>query len=357
MLTMLEKKEGKSSKKYLWIIMCFIGLILVPFLIYTVNSQREAKLQSLFQEISQAQKNGNYQEALLLAKDLPEPYGEYYVDYVEQLIQINSWSGSVEEFFYFIKDIFDKETTFSEMGGYVNQSEKMFVWFDDYLIDRRNYLSAIESFKEKEEIFENALIWYPEFYELQVSFRKEFCDILIKNVELFAIHPDGEGIVAIPCKDIKDIDSRMQSIYEETLSAIDKIQVEYCNDATIKKLFDQERDYIEDQHATYFDVVSLSHIYSIEEGKSFVYVTAENASNNYNVSRRYIKETLFFIANKDEWNSAMVGKGLDPITSLIDTVKIAFPDANPPIEKQDYATLEAIVQNILKDWLEEEIDT
>jgi len=212
-------------------------------------------------------------------------------------------------------------------------------------------------FREKEKVFEDALIWYPEFYELQISFRKEFCDILIKNVELFAIPPDGAEIVTIPCKNIKDFDSRMQSIYEETLSAIDKIQIEYCNDDTIKKLFDQERNYIEDQYARYFDVFSLSHIYSIEEGESFIYVTAEDATHNYNVLRKGIKELRVFIENKDEWNSAMVGKGLDPITSLIDTVKIAFPDADPPIEKQDYATLEAIVQNILEDWLEEEADT
>lgn len=302
----------EHTRKYVRIAIVILIVGVIICIVRTLTYQHKEKL---FEEVYDCYSSGEFYDALSLAKKLPKPYNRYYCAYINCRVALDDWEGTGSELLEWMKSALE---TIDARNEDYTALDKLYVCSN--CIDIQQELSD-------NDWLNSAFAWYPQAQKILDVFWADYCDILSRNYDLFAIEPEG-GIVTIPCQDIRALDEEMSQLYSDSVNSIEELIEQYCiEDNRYYNIGERKKEMARSQES-YFEYFSLSCTYDID-GKENLYIYAQDAEKNYRLKKEII-DTVMFLDRPGWCNS-------DPTDVLVEYVRRLFRDSTLTINVHEDA--------------------
>lgn len=334
----------RNRIKTITAIILIISIVIVG--IVCAEKHKENKLVQDIQYVCLAYESQNYDYAIELARNLPEKYKEYYLDFIRYAKDIDEWEGTGKNLYVWLKAVFEKSETYKQLEFPEGVSKANKLWENVY--DEKEQYD-----KSYEMQLMNAFDLYPQFYKIQENFYSNYFRLLWGNRELFAIASQN-GVVAIPVSSILALDEEMSQLHDTSNDALQKIKINNAEEILLDSITEFEKS-LDECYIDYQEHYALTVLYEID-GKTCIYITEENAQNNYDVQYKMI--TLNEISNSinlDTVTYSLMGldeeymvKLSEPTRIVVSSVIKIFQFSKPSIVDEDYKTMEEIVEEVSK---------
>lgn len=87
---------------------CLTIILMTSVLLACVTAcKSKAEDTAYMREIYMNYSEGDFETALQMSEELPKPFRDYYVDFIQKRIELDDWSGTEEELYAWMEDTFD----------------------------------------------------------------------------------------------------------------------------------------------------------------------------------------------------------------------------------------------------------